>query len=312
MAVYSNNMNQNSELGQKGRKRLSFGNNMVDFRAILAQRNEITEYFTYNKLAGVIKGKRKREVLRHLADDEKRHYEVWKNITGRDVKPIRWKVSLYYMMARLLGLNFSLRLMERGEGLAQATYSDLQKDYPQVVELIKDEQKHEEQLLGMINEKALVYVGSVVLGLSDAIVELTGALAGLTLALQDTRLIAVVGFITGIAASLSMGASEYLSTKEEGGNSGKHPLRSGLVTGITYVVTVFILISTYFVFSNPFMALGAALVLALLIISAFTFYTSVAKGVSFKKRFLEMAGISLSVAAINFVIGFIINSYFNI
>ena len=59
------------------------------------------------------------------------------------------------------------------------------------------------------------YTGSIVLGLNDALVELTGALAGLTLALQDTKLIALTGSITGIAAALSMGASEYLSTKSE-------------------------------------------------------------------------------------------------
>ncbi len=300
--VYSKVMSQNNE----GRDKI------VDSRALAAQRNEITEYYIYSKLAETIKGERKREILHHLANDEKKHYAVWKNITRQDVKPARWKVGLYYVMARLLGLNFSLRLMEKGEGLAQENYDNLLGDYPQLIELINDEKRHEEELLGMINEKSLVYVGSVVLGLSDAIVELTGALAGLTLALQETRLIAVVGFITGVAASLSMGASEYLSTKEDGENNGKHPLRSGVVTGITYAVTVFLLISSYFIFSNPFVALGVSLVLALIIISVFTFYTSVAKGLSFKKRFLEMAGISLSVAAINFVIGLLINSYFDI
>ena len=39
------------------------------------------------------------------------------------------------------------------------------------------------------------------------------------------------------------------------------------------------------------------------IIAMFNYYISVAKGESFKKRFIEMAGISLSVAAVSFVIG---------
>jgi VIT1/CCC1 family predicted Fe2+/Mn2+ transporter len=46
-------------------------------------------------------------------------------------------------------------------------------------------------------------------------VELTGALSGLTLAFRNTRLIAMAGLITGIAASLSMAGSEYLATKSE-------------------------------------------------------------------------------------------------
>ena len=36
---------------------------------------------------------------------------------------------------------------------------------------------------------------------------------GFTLALSDSKLIALTGSITGIAAALSMASSEYLSTK---------------------------------------------------------------------------------------------------
>lgn len=280
-------------------------------RAVAAQRNEITEHFIYSKLAQIMPAGKNREVMEHLAQDERRHYGVWKEITGQEVAPVQWKLWGYYLLARILGLSFGLRLMERGETLAQGMYGELQVDFPQAAELVKDEQRHEEELLGMIDERLLTYVGSIVLGLSDAIVELTGVLAGLTLALQETRLIAMVGFITGLAASLSMGASEYLSTKEDG-NSGKRPLRAGLVTGATYLVTVLILISVYLVIDNAFVALGAALALGVLIIMVFTFYTAVAKRLSFKKRFGEMAAISLVIAAINFVIGLLIKQYFSI
>ena len=248
--------------------------------------------------------------MEHLAQDEKKHYGIWREVTGREVASAQGKVWLYYLMARVLGLSFGLRLMERGETLSQGMYGELQNDYPRAAELVRDEQRHEEQLLGMINEKVLQYVSSIVLGLSDAIVELTGALAGLTLALSDTRLIAMVGLITGFAASLSMGASGYLSAKES--NGGKSPWRAGLVTGLTYVMTVLLLISVYLMFSNPLAALAAALTLAIFIILAFTFYTAMAKRLSFKKRFAEMVMISLGVAAINFVIGLAMKQYFSV
>ena len=91
------------------------------------------------------------------------------------------------------------------------------------------------QLLSMLDEEALKYMGSVVLGLNDALVELTGALAGLTFAFQNTKLIALTGLITGISASLSMAASEYLSSRADGEeNAG----RSALYTGIAYIITV--------------------------------------------------------------------------
>ena len=83
------------------------------------------------------------------------------------------------------------------------------------------------------------YTGSIVLGLNDALVELTGALAGLTLALQNAQIIAVAGLISGIAASLSMAASEYLSIRADGRS---HALYSAFYTGVAYMMTVLFLI----------------------------------------------------------------------
>jgi VIT1/CCC1 family predicted Fe2+/Mn2+ transporter len=150
----------------------------------------------------------------------------------------------------------------------------------------------------------------MVLGLNDALVELTGALAGFTLALQNTRLIAMAGFITGIAASLSMGASEYLSTKSEEGP--QDPGKACLYTGSAYVLTVLFLIFPYLIFTNYFVCLASMLINAVIVILIFTFYISVAKDTPFGKRFFEMAGISLGIAALTFVIGFFVRMAFNI
>ena len=91
-----------------------------------------------------------------------------------------------------------------------------------------------------MNKGAKNYLGSIVLGLNDALVELTGVLAGLTLALQNSRIIVVSGLIIGLAASLSMAASEYLSTKAEA--NGRSPGVSAFYTGIAYLITVLFLI----------------------------------------------------------------------
>jgi len=105
--------------------------------------------------------------------------------------------------------------MERGEVGAQKEYAGLPAEIDQAQAIAQEESAHENALLGMLDEERLRYIGSVVLGLNDALIKLTGALAGLTLALQNTQLIALTGSITGIAAALSMAASEYLSTKTE-------------------------------------------------------------------------------------------------
>jgi len=49
-----------------------------------------------------------------------------------------------------------------------------------------------------------------------------------------------------------------------------------------------------------------------LIIAGFNFYISVAKGLNFKKRFLEMAGLSMSVAGLSFVIGRVLKAVFGV
>jgi vacuolar iron transporter family protein len=155
------------------------------------------------------------------------------------------------------------------------------------------------------------YVGSVVLGLNDALVELTGALAGFTLALQNARLIAVVGLITGVAAALSMGASEYLSIRTDG-SGGQHPIRASLYTGTTYIITVLFLVLPFFIFTSHYTAMLVTLIIGIIIIAGFTYYIAKINKVSFLSRFLEMAGISLGITLVSFAIGYLIRTYLGI
>lgn len=279
-------------------------------KVLNAQRNEITEHIIYKKLASIIKDKPNQEVLKNISQEELSHYEFFKSITQEEVYPDKLKISLYVFIAKMFGLNFGLRLMEKGEDLAQDAYNRLMDISPKIEEVIREEKTHEDQLIALIDEERLKYASSVVLGLNDALVELTGALVGFTLALQNTRLVGIVGLITGIAASLSMAASEYLSTKQEA--TGKNPLKASIYTGIAYVVTVVLLILPYLFFRNIYFCLSLVVVGAIFVIFIFTFYISVAKNLDFKKRFSEMVGISLGVAAINFLIGIVIRNVFKI
>ncbi len=274
------------------------------------QKNEITEYHIYNRLAKKIKDKENQKILERIASEEKSHYDFWKSFTNVEVKPARRKIRFYYLVARIFGLTFGIKLMERGESQANKNYGNFADVIPQAVNIATDEDEHERQLIHMIQEEKLNYVGSVVLGLNDALVELTGALAGFSLALQNTKVIALVGLITGIAASLSMAASEYLSTKAD--ESGTEAARSALYTGVAYILTVIVLILPYFLFKNYLVCLAFTILLAIIIIFLFNFYISVAKEYDFKKRFAEMLIISLGVALISFGIGFVVRNIFGI
>jgi VIT1/CCC1 family predicted Fe2+/Mn2+ transporter len=275
------------------------------------QKFEITEHHIYRRLAESMNSGENRAILEKIAADELRHYEDLKAYTGRDVNPSAVEVWFYYLVSRVLGITFGIKLMEMGEERVQAEYGELKGEVAEIERWIADENAHEQSLIGMLDEERLQYAGSIVLGLNDALVELTGALAGLTLALQNTKLIALSGLITGIAAAMSMAASEYLATRSEG-QSGKHPARAAIYTGLAYIGTVALLILPYLLFENYYLDLAWALATALLIIAGFNYYISVAKGEPFRPRFLEMAGLSFGVAAFSFVIGYLIRLWLGI
>ncbi len=273
-----------------------------------AQRNEITEYHIYTRLADKIKHEGNTEVLRQVGQDERSHYDFWQGISGKEVKPSRWRIFFFFWIARIFGITFGIKLMEQGEDRAQKNYVSLCAQFPEAKRIIEDEEAHEQALLAMLHEEHLQYVGSMVLGLNDALVELTGTLAGLTFALNNARLTALSGLITGIAASLSMAASEYLSARsgKGDGEDSAHPLKSSLYTGTAYVLTVALLVVPYLVLSNPFMALAWTIANVVLVILIFNFYIAVAKGLSFRRRFWEMFTISIGVAALSFGIGLLV------
>ena len=277
---------------------------------VSAQKTEITEYVIYRKLAGNVKNPANRDILLQISRDELRHYRFWKSFTGKTKKPNWFIVWGFYFVSRIFGLSFGLRLMEHGEQSATAAYTAIADNLPEALDIAREEDEHEKQLLQLIDEEKLDYIGSMIRGLNDALVELTGALAGFTLALQDSRLVAMVGLITGIAASLSMGCTEYLAIKSE--ESKKTPLKSALYTGSAYVITVIFLVLPYLLISHVYIALGVMIINALIVIVLFNFYISVAKEFSFTKRFLEMALLSLGVAAISFGIGYLVRELLGI
>jgi VIT1/CCC1 family predicted Fe2+/Mn2+ transporter len=282
----------------------------VQKKLLAFQRNEITEYEIYRKIAASVTSRENREILEKIAADEKRHYDEWREYTGEDVGPNRVQVWTYCSLSRVLGFTFGVKLMERGEASAQRDYEAIKTVIPDAERILQEEDEHELELLRLLDEERLQYTGSIVLGLNDALVELTGALAGFTFALQNTKLIALTGSITGVAAALSMASSEYLSTKTE--KTARSPGRSAVYTGLAYIMAVVVLILPYLLLDNLYLCLGSALAAAVIIIAGFNYYISVAKEEPFKPRFFEMAGLSLGVAAITFTIGLVLRKFLGV
>ena len=271
----------------------------------LVKKAQIDEEFgsiLYSFMAKREKNEENKKLLEKMSEDEKAHAEVWKNITKKNLKPNKLSVLWFKILTVVMGFTFVVKTMQKKESLAQYGYEKMQEGLPEAAKMLEDERRHEKELYNMLDEERLHYIGAMVLGLNDALVELTGAIAGVTFALANCRLVALTGIITGVSATFSMAASNYLAERAD--NNPK-ALKSSIYTGVAYLITVVLLVLPYLLLPTHMYALAFAIMLAtvILIILFFNFYISVAKEEPFLKNFATMAIISLSVAVISYIIG---------
>ena len=267
-----------------------------------AQKDEEEGAILYEFMAKREKNEENKKILLKMSKDEKIHAEVWKNITKENLKPNRLSVLKFKFLTVIMGITFVIKTMQKKENLAQHGYEKMMKELPEAAKMLEDERRHEKELYNMINEERLNYVGAMVLGLNDALVELTGAIAGVTFALANTKLVALTGIVTGISATFSMAASNYLAEKAD---NNPNALKSSIYTGLAYLITVALLVLPYLLLPTYMYVLAFAImiIVVILIIMFFNYYISVAKEEPFLRNFATMAIISLSVAVISYVIG---------
>jgi len=275
------------------------------------QKDEITSAKIYNYFSKIVKDKQERETLHRISQDELSHAKIWQQYTGKEVKPNLLKVFWYKILVWILGYTFVIKSLELHEFEGITALSQLKKEIPEVEHIIKQEEEHEKKLISMLNEERLNYVGAMVLGLNDALVELTGTIAGLTFVLMNTTLIAMAGIITGIAATLSMAASNYLAERADG---NPQALKASFYTGLAYLFTVIFLVAPYLIFPTTMFvpALICMIGIVVFLVFIFNYYIATVKSEPFWSKFLEMATISLSVALISFLIGLLAKIGFGI
>lgn len=273
------------------------------------QANEVAEHCVYGHLARRVKGPNA-EILARISEEELKHAEIWSKYTGRMPACPPYRKLFYRLLAMIFGVTFVINLMEAGESKAQDIYHELADEVSESLAIYAQEQEHEKALIAMIDEERLKYISSMALGLNDALVELTGVLAGFTFALGDSRVIAMAGLITGSAATLSMAASEYVSKRHD--ETEEHPAKAAVYTGIAYMIAVAVLITPYLLFGDPRLALFFCLAGVVLVISIFTLFVSVVRRQRFRPAFLEMVGICFGVALVSFFIGWAARAMFGI
>ncbi len=163
--------------------------------------------------------------------------------------------------------------------------------------------------MSQINEGVVKYMSFIVLGLADAIVEISGVHAGF-LGVTDSTLIAgVAGLVVGFAAAISMAAAAYLQAKHD---IEKSATISAIATGIAYIGAVSLLASPYFFTHNMIIAFTVSTLLAVLLTAGFTYYGAVVFERKFAREFIESVVLIMATAFGAFLFGELLGSIFGI
>ena len=271
-------------------------------RVLKAQRYTVVAKEVFRRLSETTQGEQNKKIFARMANEETEHLAYLQSITGKDVGSQASQIKRFFVEVKVFGFTFSCRRLHFHKQFSNKVYAELALLDPTAEAIYQRSLKHEEELLGFIDEERLHYVGAIVLGLNDALVEITGALAGVTFSLCNTKVVALTGIVTGISATLSMAASNYLAVKADGTNDA---MKSGVVTGGSYLAAVVLLVLPYLILPDQMYAPAFWIMLAevILILLGFNYYLAVANATPFWKRFLQMAIVSMGVALIAFLIG---------
>jgi vacuolar iron transporter family protein len=270
-------------------------------------RLEYRDHVIFRELARTESNPDFKRILEQLSEQEYGDYQSWLAISEQKEFSISsvelWIVRIF---RKILGLTFVARYLKRREDAVIHKLEDVLKDASpelreHIISSLEHERANEEQLLAGIKEEQVEFTSSIILGLNDGLIELTGALVGFSFALHTTPIVAMTGSITGIAASLSMSASAYMQARHD--ESGKNPRKAALYTGISYFVVVVCLIAPFLLTRNTNLALGAMFAVIGIIITVISYYTAVIFARSFGTQFKQMVFFSLGVAGVALVIG---------
>jgi VIT1/CCC1 family predicted Fe2+/Mn2+ transporter len=204
--------------------------------------------------------------------------------------------------------------MERNEKRVIEEYKKLlnrlEGETKQKLELIiKDEIEHENFWMNQIKDETTRYLGFIILGLADAIIEITGVHAGFLGVTASTIIAGIAGLVVGVSASLAMASAAYLQAKQ---SEGSNPRISAIYTGIFYILAAAALAAPYFMTHDMLLAFSSSLIIAIMLIGFFNFYSSVIFERKFAKEFLTSTIIILVTAAAAFIVGEFLGNIFGI
>ena len=277
--------------------------------------SEYKDHLVFLKLSARETDPERKKILKQLSQQEEKHFLFWKEILdGYNPKPHRFLQVFILILRYVFGITFTVKYMERNEKHMIAIYRSIRSQFDgeagtQLEEMIADEEKHEDFFIGQIDEGVVKYLGFIVLGLADAIIEITGVHAGFLGVTSSTTMAGVAGLIVGFAAAISMATAAYLQAKQD---TERNSFTSAMITGFSYILAVVSLALPYFLFDSMLMAFITSLIMAMLLTAYFTFFTAVIFERNFGKEFLESTLLTLGTALATYLFGSFLGRIFDI
>jgi len=273
-------------------------------------RDEYKAYVAYSTLAKMEKDKRLKDMLMKISEDEKRHYEFWKSVIKKDCK-VKISKTLIKLVRKVFGIYFVIKWLERGEEDAVISYTkmmeliedeELKKELGKIID---DERRHEKFLSEQLKDVKAKYVGYIALGLADAVVEITGVHAGFLGATDNPVMAGLAGIIVGFSASLSMGGAAYVQAKHD---PDVKPPVSAAITLASYMFSVIMLALPYFLLKSVVLAFATSLLIAMVIMGVFIYYSSVIQDKEFWREYLETLALLFLTAMGSYAFGYVLES----
>lgn len=248
-------------------------------------------------------------VLKQLSATEDKHYEFWKKYAPEEKPKVDGlRLAWVLFLRRVLGLTFASRYLDRREASTVKEYQAIAglipvEDKAAFEEMVADEQEHEKEFAQRVESNTVRYISFVVLGLADALVEISGIHAGSLGIYNKTELAGLAGVVAGAAASLAMASAAYAQAKQ--GFHGSARL-SAIYTGVSYFVSAVLLATPYFLTRSMVYALSTSLVLAVVMLALTTYYSAVIANQRFTKDFLKILGVLLGATVALYLFGYVV------
>lgn len=118
-----------------------------------AQQGELNGVETYLRLAEVTRNRKDAETFKKLAADEGRHASVFKQYTGKVLKPKKLQANAVVIAYRLLGKGILYPIIAGAEYAAIPKYNRLIPHFPEVKSVRDDERRHGDTLKALLRNK---------------------------------------------------------------------------------------------------------------------------------------------------------------